>query len=82
MGVGIFWARYPCTGVARTQCPTYSGPTGYLAHKKQRTHSTLGLCLGPYGAPKGRGMFFMSEVPLYAYEPMTTLRAVGGLIFE
>jgi hypothetical protein len=25
---------------------------------------TVGLCLGPYGGPRGRGQFLMSEVPL------------------
>jgi len=27
--------------------------------------STVGLCLGPYGGPRGGGVFLMSEVPLY-----------------
>ena len=39
---------------------------GYLAHKKQHPPQdpTVGLCLGPYGGPRG-GLFLMSEVPLY-----------------
>ena len=27
---------------------------------------SIGLCLGPYGGPRGGGLFLMSEVPLYA----------------
>ena len=28
---------------------------------------TVGLCLGPYGDPRGGGLILMSEVPLYAH---------------
>ena len=39
---------------------------GYLAHKEMHPPQdpTVGICLRPYGGPRGEGQFFMSEVPL------------------
>ena len=36
-----------------------------LIRKRAPQDSTVGLCLGPYGGPRGRRRFLMSEVPLY-----------------
>jgi len=37
----------------------------------------VGLCLGPYGGPRGGGLFLMSEVPLYRGMLPQTLEASG-----
>ena len=42
-----------------------SGLQGYLAHKKTLPPSdpTVGLCLGSYGGPRGKGVFLWARYP-------------------
>ena len=64
--------RYPCRGPSSVEGAERAGGGRAIRAVAARLpllttraeDPTLGLCLGPYGGPRGGGLFLMSEVPL------------------
>jgi len=68
-----------CAMFARQRTVALSQSTG--GARSQETAPpcapTVGLCLWPYGGPRGGGLFRMSEVPLYLCPPFSCDQTVA-----